>query len=353
MAVIWTRQDKFSPSKGFRRIHWGAQSKVLDTELTELQKILTNQTNVLTKLLITDGFVTKGALVYAATSGGTLTVPIDTLVVGGYSITLEDAMVITGILNTTVYLAMWEQEVAYGDTLYRDGNLSGGQVIADNGIYDTDVATETSRRFQTQVQLVTSNADATKKYIPVASISGAGVVTDNRVQASLTTGTTIASPTGTDNSQKIVNSSWVRGAISTYAPQPNAASTGALGTVQLSASASSAVAVNTVSDVSEYLLTTTAATNVISYPPSAPGNFLVCVSARVITASTNITVEVDYTDAGGAQVNMLYPLASVPVGTHMLNFPLFIHVVAGASIVVKITAGTANQVYISSSLVGV
>ncbi|MDF2435490.1 MAG: hypothetical protein JWP44_5121 [Mucilaginibacter sp.] len=138
-------------------------------------------------------------------------------------------------------------------------------------------------------------------------------------------------------------------------PAVNAATTTVRGTVKAAAvpAAGDPVALTRLGNAIESLLATTGATNVLSYTPAVAGNFLIYVSARVITAATNITVEVDYTDAGGAQVNMLYPLASVPLGTHMLNFPLFINAVAGSPITVKVTAGTANQAYISSSIVGV
>lgn len=138
-------------------------------------------------------------------------------------------------------------------------------------------------------------------------------------------------------------------------PAVNAATTTVRGTVKTAAvpAAGDPVALSRVGNVIESLLATTGATNVLSYTPAVAGNFLIYVSARIITAATNITVELDWTDATGAQVFMMYPLASVPIGTHMLNFPQFINAVAGSAITVKVTAGTANQAYISSSIVGV
>jgi hypothetical protein len=173
----YTRVDSYDSTKGYSRVHWGQSSKILDTELTEMQKILAGFTNALGKTIFNDGFVNRPALTY---SGGTLTVPADTIISGGRVITIADNMTISVGNNTTVYLAVWEAEVAYTDTVYRSGNQSGGQVIANNGIFDSAVNFETSKRVQLQVQLVTSNADSSKSYLPVAYISSGGALTDNR-----------------------------------------------------------------------------------------------------------------------------------------------------------------------------
>jgi hypothetical protein len=85
--------------------------------------------------------------------------------------------------SQTVYLAVWEQEIPYTTAIKRNGNQSGGQAIADNGIFDYDVNIETSRRVQRQIQLVTSNADGTKKYLPVATISSGSAMTDTRAKS--------------------------------------------------------------------------------------------------------------------------------------------------------------------------
>ena len=181
-APTFTHQDKFSPDKNYVRICWGERSKVLEVELSELQKIIDYQMRLLGKSIVTNGFLNKGNMSYA---GGVLTVLADTIVVDGRFIEIKEPMTVTAGNNTTVYLAVWEQEVKYTDTIRKSGNQSGGTVIADNGILDQRLGMESSRRIQVQVQLVTDNSDVTKTYLTVASINASGQVTDLREYAVL------------------------------------------------------------------------------------------------------------------------------------------------------------------------
>jgi hypothetical protein len=105
-------------------------------------------------------------------------------------------------------------------------------------------------------------------------------------------------------------------------------------------------------DAIEVYLTSTTATTVASFTPTANGNFVVYVYFRVKTAATNVTVTVTYNDVGGAVTNTLLPTQSEAIGSWSL-VPLFINAVSGTAIVVSVTAGTVNQVYASSSVVGV
>lgn len=102
--------------------------------------------------------------------------------------------------------------------------------------------------------------------------------------------------------------------------------------------------------VSETLVTSTAQQTIASYTPSVRGNYQVNCYFRVITAPTVVTIAVTFTDATGAQTNTMIS-QSVPVGDYSL-VPLIINSNA-AAISVKVTAGTANQVYVSSSILGV
>jgi hypothetical protein len=134
--------------------------------------------------------------------------------------------------------------------------------------------------------------------------------------------------------QGAVNAGWLGGnAASYYAPKTSAAYRDA--------------------DASEMELTTTGATPVVTFTPSAAGNFMTGIYVRVVTAATILTVTVTYTDAGGAQTNTLISAQSTAVGSYSILFPLFINSVASQPITVTITAGTANQVYASASIVGV
>jgi hypothetical protein len=98
-------------------------------------------------------------------------------------------------------------------------------------------------------------------------------------------------------------------------------------------------------------LTSTAATVVATYTPTATDGFYVLVFVRVVTAATAVTVTVTYDDAAGtAQTQTMLPTTTLAVG----NFDMVgAFVVAGtsAAIDVNVTAGTANQVYASAVIV--
>ena len=96
-------------------------------------------------------------------------------------------------------------------------------------------------------------------------------------------------------------------------------------------------------------LTTTSATSITSFTPSATGFFLVMIYFRVVTAATTVTVSITYNDVTGAQTLTPVNAVSEPVGsyTNMVS----ICATSAAAITVNVTAGTANQVYASAAIV--
>ncbi|MEM3264926.1 MAG: hypothetical protein QXH07_03115 [Thermoplasmata archaeon] len=109
------------------------------------------------------------------------------------------------------------------------------------------------------------------------------------------------------------------------------------------------VSVNDVAKTSELELTSTSATTVATYTPSASGNFVLFVYARVVTAATTLTLTASWTDAAGAQTYTWLNAISEPVGSYTF-LPLFINSTTSA-ITITATAGTANQVYCSANIV--
>jgi hypothetical protein len=99
----------------------------------------------------------------------------------------------------------------------------------------------------------------------------------------------------------------------------------------------------------ESVLSTTSATNVLTYTTPAADNFSISCYVRVITAATNLTITVNYTDAGGAQSTQLYT-GSTAVGSYHMPVDLFINAAANTPFTLTATAGTANQVYISADI---
>jgi len=104
-----------------------------------------------------------------------------------------------------------------------------------------------------------------------------------------------------------------------------------------------------VADAQPTLLTTTNATTVISYTPTAQGNYVVRVYLQVITAATTVTVQVTYADSVGAQTNPVLNAQSCAVDSYSLP-PVYFNAVSGTAIAVVVTAGTASQVYVSADI---
>lgn len=98
-------------------------------------------------------------------------------------------------------------------------------------------------------------------------------------------------------------------------------------------------------------LTTTGATNVVTYTPSSAGNFEIGIYFRVVTATTTVTVTVTWTDVTGAQTLTLLNGVSEVTGSYAMT-KFMINSAASDAITVTFTAGTSNQVYASASIVG-
>lgn len=107
---------------------------------------------------------------------------------------------------------------------------------------------------------------------------------------------------------------------------------------------------NVLATTKELELTTTSSTSVVTYTPSAAGNFEIGCYFRVVTATTNVTITVTWTDVTGAQTLTLLNVVSEVVGSYAMT-KFMIDSVASSAITVSFTAGTANQVYASASIV--
>lgn len=101
----------------------------------------------------------------------------------------------------------------------------------------------------------------------------------------------------------------------------------------------------------EVAMSTTGETTIATKTPAAAGNVLIGIYFRVITATTDVTVKVTYTDATGAQTNTLLDAQASAVGSYSL--PMMLINTTAAAVAVKITAATANQVYGSATIMEV
>lgn len=101
-------------------------------------------------------------------------------------------------------------------------------------------------------------------------------------------------------------------------------------------------------DQPNVLLTTTGATNVLTYTAAFNGDWAIYIGFRVVNAPTNLEIHVNYTDQTGSQVVEALSSGVQAVGSNTI-LPVYINATATAITIVA-TAGTANNIYVSSSL---
>lgn len=214
-----------------------------------------------------------------------------------------------------------------GYTFDLSGNASNNQALVYNG---------TSFIAQNIVNSV-SNSDST---ITISPTTGAAVASLNLGHANTWTATQ-SFPAASIPNATLANSSVTVTAGSGL--------TGG-GTVNLGSTITVNATVADVSNVKEQQLTSTSATDVISYTTSAAGNYRVWCYYRVVTANTNLTVVVTYTDVTGAQTQTLVSAATpTPVGSYCAS-PVFLNATNATAIKLTVTAGTANQVFVSGNV---
>lgn len=99
-------------------------------------------------------------------------------------------------------------------------------------------------------------------------------------------------------------------------------------------------------------LTTTSATTIINFTPTANRNHVVYVYYRVANATTNVTIVLNWTDNAGSQNMTILPTTSTAVGSYSVS-PVYIQATTAGAITVVVTAGTANNIFISSTIIAV
>ena len=105
-------------------------------------------------------------------------------------------------------------------------------------------------------------------------------------------------------------------------------------------------------NASDTELTTTTATTIATFTPTTQGNFILSVYYRVVTAATTLTLSAAWDDGTGAQTYTWVNSTSQAVGSYTLT-QLYINATTSAAISISATAGTANQVYVSGTIIGI
>lgn len=167
---------------------------------------------------------------------------------------------------------------------------------------------------------------------------------------------TPAAPTAAaaTNTTQIATTAFVQSAIGAI-PAVSAASTSTRGTVKVTTPPASGdpIAPSRVGSAGDTQVTTTGLTTIATFTPTVnKSNYMVMVYFRVVTGTTNVTVQVTYTDGTGAQTTTLINTQSSAVGSYSL-IPLFLNATTATPINVNVQASVANQVFASATIVGV
>lgn len=93
----------------------------------------------------------------------------------------------------------------------------------------------------------------------------------------------------------------------------------------------------------------TGSTTIVTLAPATAGNYHIGIYFRVITATTNVTITVTWTDVTGAQTLTLLSVVAETVGSYTLT-DFMIDSVITSAITVSMTAGTVSQVLASASI---
>lgn len=106
----------------------------------------------------------------------------------------------------------------------------------------------------------------------------------------------------------------------------------------------------TQANIAEYRLNDTSAIPFLNCVTPQDGNYIVYAYWRVTTATTNLGITLTYTDQAGAQtVTLLSSATPQTVGSNVC-IPVYINAATGTNITITATAGTANQVYLSGTV---
>jgi hypothetical protein len=175
MPATFTSYSNFNENANYSTIKFGSDALMLEVELNEMQNILENKIKTFLIDRVGNGFYgDTSTLTYAA---GTLTLSNAKAILNGYMINIS-SLSIALAEGQTAYLDVWQEDVTYQSTIKLYGNQQETNNVT-NSIKDSRVSEETTRRIQTQYNIVKTTGVSGHSYLPIATITS-GVVVDNR-----------------------------------------------------------------------------------------------------------------------------------------------------------------------------
>lgn len=189
----FTYFTSYNPEAGIEIVDYGAQAQVLEVELNEMQRISGNQLSFAVSKLYKDGIIKTDNTVISYSSG-TFTMSDLYVLVNGHLMYVS-SLSLSGLTSgKSVYFDSWLTQVTSSDVLKKWGNQQESNTVS-NWIGQR-VATETSRRFQRQYNLTTTQpahsddpADflISHDYIKIAEVGQSGITyTYDEVYSSIT-----------------------------------------------------------------------------------------------------------------------------------------------------------------------
>lgn len=110
--------------------------------------------------------------------------------------------------------------------------------------------------------------------------------------------------------------------------------------------------VNTVvAHVNELVVQTTGSNTILNFTPSVNSNFLIYVYMRVNDSTPQVTLNIQYTDAGGTQDHLILNNVIQSRNSYSVA-PIFVNAIAGYPITLSASSNVSDQVFISASIVG-
>lgn len=103
-----------------------------------------------------------------------------------------------------------------------------------------------------------------------------------------------------------------------------------------------------VSSVVNEVIASTAATKILTYTPGGTEALRISIGLAIVTAATMLTATITWTDPNaGAQSYSWYSAQNVSVGTP-IQLPVMILAASDDQVSINVTAGTANQVFVTA-----
>jgi hypothetical protein len=124
------------------------------------------------------------------------------------------------------------------------------------------------------------------------------------------------------------------------------------GTVSIASPVTSPIVPVIMASCSDTKITSTSATTILTCTPTVQGNFEVNLYLGITSSTTPVTITITWTDGRGAQTYTMFNAYPFTADAHSIA-PYFINAVANQPITLTITAGTANQVYVSGAIRGI